>query len=235
MTDVVRTSNAKSFQRRVLDWMMETFSMEVTRDTTERNHRYLEESLELVQAMGCTQSEAHQLVDYVYGRPVGEPQQEVGGALVTLAALCSAADFDMTECGDRELARCWQNIDRIRAKQAGKPKHSPLPEHAPETGEVRDWRGILDLPRVRIIGTGGMSSEKKYAYIAIEMWTEHDEITIQKTRDTLEKFFAKAALAPTQKAGEHLYMPVSSGNDACQICDKPKRECSAVNGSGDAP
>jgi hypothetical protein len=37
-------------------------------------------------------------------------------------------------------------------------------------------------------------------------------------------------LSPTPKAGEHLYMPVSSGNDACQICDKPKRECSAVNG-----
>ena len=39
-------------------------------------HRFLEEALELVQACGATASEAHQLVDYVYGRPVGEPAQE---------------------------------------------------------------------------------------------------------------------------------------------------------------
>ena len=123
----------RPFQLRVVDWMMETFSMEVCRDTTERNHRFLEEALELVQAMGCTQAEAHMLVGYVYGRPVGEPEQEVGGALVTLAALCAAADFSMADLGNRELERCWLNIDRIRAKQAGKPKHSPLPGPAPET------------------------------------------------------------------------------------------------------
>lgn len=119
------------FQRRVVDWMMETFSMEVCRDTTERNHRFLEESLELVQAMGCTQAEAHMLVDYVYGRPTGEPEQEVGGVMVTLAALCSAADFSMPDLGNRELDRCWLNIERIRAKQAGKPRNSPLPGSTP--------------------------------------------------------------------------------------------------------
>jgi hypothetical protein len=120
-----------SFQRRVADWMMETFSMEVTRDTAERNHRFLEESLELVQAMGCTQTEAHMLVAYVYGRPTGEPQQEVGGVMVTLAALCNAADVDSAQCADRELTRCWRNIDKIRAKQAGKPRSSPLPGSYP--------------------------------------------------------------------------------------------------------
>jgi hypothetical protein len=226
MTDVVRTSNAKSFQRRVLDWMMETFSMEVTRDTTERNHRYLEESLELVQAMGCTQSEAHQLVDYVYGRPVGEPQQEVGGALVTLAALCSAADFDMTECGDRELARCWQNIDRIRAKQAGKPKHSPLPEHAPETRACDAMREagnhVFCGATPNWIDHAG-DCDALPCICGLSEW-------LNANKDLLG-----ITLSPTPKAGEHLYMPVSSGNDACQICDKPKRECSAVNGSGDAP
>lgn len=120
------------FQRRVVDWMMETFSMEVCRNTTERNHRFLEEALELVQAMGCTAAEAHMLVDYTFGRPVGDPEQEVGGAMVTLAALCAAADISMTELGERELARCWQNIDRIRAKQAGKPRSSPLPGPSPD-------------------------------------------------------------------------------------------------------
>jgi hypothetical protein len=107
--------------------MMETFGKEITRDTTERNHRFLEESLELVQSMGCTAAEAHMLVNYVYERAIGAPEQETGGVFVTLAALCNAAGIDVTECGERELARCWLNIERIRVKQAGKPCHSPLP------------------------------------------------------------------------------------------------------------
>jgi hypothetical protein len=118
----------RGFQVRVVDWMMETFSMEVCRDSAERNHRFLEEALELVQATRCTRAEAHMLVDYVFNRPVGDSQQEVGGVMVTLAALCALHDFNMSECAERELARCWQNIERIRQKQASKPKHSPLPE-----------------------------------------------------------------------------------------------------------
>ena len=96
-------------------------------DGTERNHRFLEEALELVQSLGCTQSEAHQLVGYVYGRPVGEPVQELGGVMVTLAALASCHDMDFEEAGETELARVWSKIDVIRAKQLAKPKHSPLP------------------------------------------------------------------------------------------------------------
>jgi hypothetical protein len=116
------------FQQRVLEWAMACFSMEVCRDRQERNHRFLEESLELVQALGCTCSEAHQLVDYVFGRPVGEPAQELGGVMVTVAALCFPNDLDMEAAGERELARCWTKIEAIRTKQAAKPKHSPLPE-----------------------------------------------------------------------------------------------------------
>lgn len=116
-----------AFQRQVIDWMMETFSMETCRNTAERNHRFLEESLELVQAMGCTAAEAHMLVDYTFGRPMGEREQEVGGVLVTLAALCAAAEISMEDCGKTELARCWKNIEKIRAKQANKPPSSPLP------------------------------------------------------------------------------------------------------------
>ena len=120
-----------SFQGRVQPWMMECFGAHISADKQERNHRFLEESLELVQACGCTQSEAHQLVDYVYGRPVGDPQQEVGGVMVTLAALCLAQGMDMHAAGEVELARIWTKVEKIRAKQAAKPKHSPLPQAAP--------------------------------------------------------------------------------------------------------
>lgn len=117
----------ETFQSRVKPWMMTCFGEAISNDLQERNHRFLEEALELVQATGCTQSEAHQLVDYVFGRPVGEPVQEVGGVMVTLAALCLAAKMDMHSAGETELARIWTKVEQIRAKQAAKPKHSPLP------------------------------------------------------------------------------------------------------------
>jgi hypothetical protein len=47
------------FQTRVDEWMRECFGPDIPRDREERNHRFLEESLELVQACGCTASEAH--------------------------------------------------------------------------------------------------------------------------------------------------------------------------------
>lgn len=116
-----------SFQHRVHMWMIQCFSMPVVTDAVERNHRFLEESLELVQSLGCTPEEARQLVDYVYGRPVGETRQELGGVMVTLAALANVQGIDIEAAADTELARCWTKIEQIRAKQAAKPKHGPLP------------------------------------------------------------------------------------------------------------
>ncbi|WP_330555403.1 hypothetical protein [Burkholderia multivorans] len=131
------------FQARVQPWMLECFGPVIAADRIERNHRFLEEALELVQSLGCTASEAHQLVDYTFGRPLGEPAQEVGGVMVTLAALCLANGLDMHAAGETELARISVPaiVEKIRAKQAAKPKHSPLPEapaSAPaDAGEAR--------------------------------------------------------------------------------------------------
>jgi NTP pyrophosphatase (non-canonical NTP hydrolase) len=116
------------FQERVDRWLIACFGIVIARDETERNHRFLEEALELAQACDCTKEEALQLVDYVYGRDQGEIKQEVGGVMNTLAALCLARDIDMIEAGHIELDRCWTKVEKIRAKQAAKPKFSPLPE-----------------------------------------------------------------------------------------------------------
>ncbi|MFQ6550469.1 hypothetical protein AADZ90_021205 [Aestuariibius sp. 2305UL40-4] len=121
-------ADGSSFQSRVDPWMQACFGPEISADIVERNHRFLEEALELVQAKGCTASEAHQLVDYVFGREIGDPHQEVGGVMVTLAALCTSADLNMDRAAEDELQRVWTKVDAIRAKQAAKPKHSPLPE-----------------------------------------------------------------------------------------------------------
>ena len=137
------------FQARVQPWMMACFGAEIAADQKERNHRFIEEALELVQACGATQSEAHQLVDYVYGRPVGEKAQEVGGVMVTLAALCLAQGLDMHAAGETELARIWTKVEQIRAKQAAKPKHSPLPElvRATSPADQAGWQPIETAPR----------------------------------------------------------------------------------------
>lgn len=82
----------------------------------------------MAQANGCSREDAMALVDYVYGRPVGVPDLEVGGVMVTLAALCSASEINMDEAGDGELKRNWDRIETIRAKQAAKPHGSPLPQ-----------------------------------------------------------------------------------------------------------
>lgn len=115
------------FQTRVGVWVDRAFGSQVAADRIERNHRFLEEALELVQANGCTREDAHALVDYTFGRPVGELEQEVGGVMVTLAALCNACDVDAQRAAEVELARAWDRIDQIRAKQAAKPHGSPLP------------------------------------------------------------------------------------------------------------
>ncbi|WP_244102275.1 hypothetical protein [Burkholderia gladioli] len=139
--DIAPADALEQFQARVQPWMMECFGPTIAADRVERNHRFLEEALELVQSLGCTANEAHQLVDYTFGRPVGEPAQEVGGVMVTLAALCLANTLDIHAAGEAELARISAPamVENIRAKQAAKPKHSPLPQ-AVAARAPYEWR-----------------------------------------------------------------------------------------------
>jgi len=123
----VECHQQSNFQSQVAEWVHECFGEQVAMDKKERNYRFLEESLELVQSIGCTASDAHALVDYVFNRPEGETFQEVGGVMVTLAALCHANGISMTVEGDKELARVHTIIDKIRSKHANKPINSPLP------------------------------------------------------------------------------------------------------------
>lgn len=116
-----------TFQQEVGAWVLSCLGEAELHDRNERNHRFLEEALELTQACGCTATEAHQLVDYVYGRERGDIAQEVGGVMLTLAALCQAHGLNMHTCGSAELRRVWTKIPEIRAKHAAKPRCSPLP------------------------------------------------------------------------------------------------------------
>lgn len=127
MSTPIPNMQAEPFQQRVNRWVVECFGETIANDTTERNHRFLEEALELVQSLGCTRSEVMQLVDYVFARSAGEPSQEVGGVTVTLASLCSASNLDMQNAAEVELNRISDPVitNKIRAKHAAKPKYAP--------------------------------------------------------------------------------------------------------------
>jgi hypothetical protein len=116
----------QSFQTHNEAWMDSCFGPEISKDMVERRQRFTEEAIELGQAIGGTADEAHALVDYVYSRPIGDPKQEVGGVMVTVAAICSAAGLDMIECARNELLSCWKRREKIREKQKTKPRGSAL-------------------------------------------------------------------------------------------------------------
>lgn len=135
-----------SFQNGVAQWMLECFGPAVIADRTERADRFIEEALELVQSVDYPAERVMALLSYVYGRPAGEPPQEVGGTIVTLAAFCISHNIDMDEAAKTELARVWTKIEAIRAKQAAKPTGSALPIAQPSAvvtrQEALDFLGL---------------------------------------------------------------------------------------------
>lgn len=112
-----------SFQQQVFPWTRKVFGTEIAVHKPTRQFRFFEECVELVQSGGATRDQVMAVVDYVYNRPVGEMKQEVGGVMVTLAALCNAYDIDMADEGNIELERVQSDemIEKIRKKQSSKP------------------------------------------------------------------------------------------------------------------
>lgn len=112
----------RAYQERVSTWMLVCFARSLAMSKKERAQRFLEEALELAQAEGLTRDDADLMVNYVYSRPVGKSPQEVGGVMVTLAALCWNAEIDLEAEAFKELERVEQPeiIEKIRKKQASK-------------------------------------------------------------------------------------------------------------------
>lgn len=114
--------DTRDFQSRAIQWAHVCFEHMVVDDTHMRAVRFLEEALELAQALGCGHASARAVVDYVYGRPAGDPAQEIGGTMVTLAVLASVVELDLEKCADDELRRAYTLIEKIREKNKQKPR-----------------------------------------------------------------------------------------------------------------
>lgn len=137
LSNVIASSRpvGQTFQAGVSDWMGQCFLPSLYSNMTERGDRLLEEVLELLQAHGYDSTRVATLVNYVYGRPVGEPAQEVGGVMVALAGYCWIAGLDMHDAGSAELRRIAQPevMEKIRRKQMAKNAmrfDTPLPGNA---------------------------------------------------------------------------------------------------------
>lgn len=110
----------RRFQEETSQALVQCFGEAPPADVPGRRRRLLEEALEAQQAAGGDRLEAHRLVDYVHGRPVGDPAQEIGGVALTLSGLASALRVNLQEAAMVELARFNFNMEAIRAKRRPK-------------------------------------------------------------------------------------------------------------------
>lgn len=108
-------------QTQVQDWCCEAFGYAHAIDLPQRGVRFLEESIELAQAVGVTREMVHALVDYIFNRPPGEVDQEVGGVSVTLLALCAAHGIYAEDAERKEVKRIFSlPIETFTARNKAK-------------------------------------------------------------------------------------------------------------------
>lgn len=176
-----------NFQNRVWMWASRCFGEKIATDKVERGDRTVEEVFELLQAGGYDPARIAPLRDYVWSRPVGEPSQELGGVMVTLAAYACAHGLEMKRAGEAELERISapEVILKIRAKQAAKPTGSALP--------ISQTEPDIDLQTRAAEAVGKAALELAVYYVKGERagWSS----TMNPAAQYLEMDIAKAVLA----------------------------------------
>lgn len=118
-------------QKTVSEWCARAFGRDHASSVPQRGIRLLEEAIEAYQACGCDPAMAHKLVDFVFSRPPGALNQELGGIGITLLALATAAGLS----ADTEEAREWR---RVRSKSLA---------HFSARNEAKNGAGFLAPPK----------------------------------------------------------------------------------------
>ncbi|MBB3944671.1 hypothetical protein GGQ73_000596 [Rhizobium skierniewicense] len=204
------TPPVDSLQDRVQPWMMACFGPEISADKLERADRLLEEVFELLQSGEYPRERIRALEEYTFSRERGEPAQEVGGVMITLAAYCLAHELDMHHAGEVELSRIWTKVEKIRAKQAAKPTGSALPvamtAHSARVQEVPVFG-----PFAHLNGVHGLSEE--YWTVDNDPGTDDDELFSIPLYSLVDPFTAAPTAIPEIEVGEE--------PECCVACDVP--------------
>ena len=103
--DVKRNLLRDKRQAMIASWAEKAFGREEAISLPQRGLRLLEEAIEAFQACGGDEAIAHKLVSFVFGRPPGTIDQELGGVAVTVLALAAAAGLSADEEECREVQR----------------------------------------------------------------------------------------------------------------------------------
>lgn len=100
-TIILRSKRQAAINR----WAIKCFGVAEALSLPQRGLRLAEEAIELAQAVGTDPTKLHVLIDYVYARPPGTIEQELGGVGVTVLALAAAAGVSANDCEIAETRR----------------------------------------------------------------------------------------------------------------------------------
>ncbi len=123
-------------QAQVYLWVRSTFGIP-NANVTERALRLFEEVAELTQAEGIDPVRLGAIIAHVYGKPVGDAVQEVGGIGTTLLAYCEAKGISADLAEERELQRVLAIEPEHFRKRHNLKAEAGIAETVP-TGEEED-------------------------------------------------------------------------------------------------
>ena len=107
-------------QRIAFAWAMKTYGS-VVRSTRYQAFRFIEEALELAQAMGLSREDVIRVVDHVFSRPQGDTYVGVGDVRLTLDILAETQEIDSDECYEGCMIRVLA-LDPAKMREKDKMK-----------------------------------------------------------------------------------------------------------------
>lgn len=103
-------------QKELATLVTATWSHELMYNPRERALRFLEEAVELVQAMRLTRDEVFTSVLRVYSRPPGDAPKEIGQVYQTLLCTAEALDVDASAQLEQNVEYIRNNRDLLRSR-----------------------------------------------------------------------------------------------------------------------
>jgi NTP pyrophosphatase (non-canonical NTP hydrolase) len=106
-----------------MEWAKSTFPNSASNEDPQvRVFIFLEEAIELAQAVGICEEKVFEQVRHVYDKPIGDIDQEMGGTMATLMMAAESLSLDAgLEC-EKELESAWKRQTQIQAKSKTKVK-----------------------------------------------------------------------------------------------------------------